>query len=117
MIKIYTSPSCSSCKKAKDFFKSLTIEETMKMIDIIMSAQKDYKNVGSIIPLFEVTILKLVTTKKDGAPKEEYDEPLPKIEKPLPKPEPTVFKTPEAPKPEPKVEEPVSLFDHPVEEV
>ena len=122
-ILIYQSSRNISClevlseEEAKDFFKSLSIEETMKMIDIIMSAQKDYKNVGSIIPLFEVTILKLVTTKKDGAPREEYVEPLPKNEKPLSKPEPAVFKTPEAPKPEPKVEEPVSLFDQPVEEV
>ena len=122
-ILIYQSSRNISClevlneEEAKEFFKRLSIEETMKMIDIIMSAQKDYKNVGSIIPLFEVTILKLVTTKKDGAPREEYIEPLPKIEKPLPKPEPqpAVFKAPEPPKPEPK-EEPVSLFDQPVEE-
>ena len=122
-ILIYQSSRNISClevlseEEAKEFFKYLSIEETMKMIDIIMSAQKDYKNVGSIIPLFEVTILKLVTTKKDGAPREEYVEPRPKIEKPLPKPEPqpAVFKAPEPPKPEPK-EEPVSLFDQPVEE-
>ena len=122
-ILIYQSSRNISClevlseEEAKEFFKRLSIEETMKMIDIIMSAQKDYKNVGSIIPLFEVTILKLVTTKKDGAPREEYVEPRPKIEKPLPKPEPqpAVFKAPEPPKPEPK-EEPVSLFDQPVEE-
>ena len=122
-ILIYQSSRNISClevlseEEAKAFFKSLSIEETMKMIDIIMSAQKDFKNVGSIIPLFEVTILKLVTTKKDGTPIEEYVEPLPRIEKPLPKPEPrpAVFKAPEPPKPEPK-EEPVSLFDQPVEE-
>ena len=120
-ILIYQSSRNISClevlseEEAKAFFKCLSIEETMKMIDIIMSAQKDYKNVGSIIPLFEVTILKLVTTKKDGAPQEEYSEPLPKVEKPLPKPEPVVYKASEPPKPEPK-EEPVSLFDQPVEE-
>ena len=122
-ILIYQSSRNISClevlseEEAKAFFKSLSIEETMKMIDIIMSAQKDFKNVGSIIPLFEVTILKLVTTKKDGTPREEYIEPLPRIEKPLPKPEPqpAVFKAPEPPKPESK-EEPVSLFDQPVEE-
>ena len=120
-ILIYQSSRNISClevlseEEAKAFFKCLSIEETMKMIDIIMSAQKDYKNVGSIIPLFEVTILKLVTTKKDGAPQEEYAEPLPKIEKQLPKPEPVVYKAPEPPKPEPK-EEHVSLFDQPVEE-
>ena len=120
-ILIYQSSRNISClevlneEEAKAFFKQLSIEETMKMIDIIMSAQKDYKNVGSIIPLFEVTILKLVTTKKDGTPREEYVEPLPKVEKPLPKPEPVVFKAPEPPKPEPK-EEPLTLFNQPVEE-
>ena len=122
-ILIYQSSRNISClevlseEEAKMFFKYLSIEETMKMIDIIMSAQKDYKSVSSIIPLFEVTILKLVTAKKDGTPREEYIEPLPRIEKPLPKPEPqpAIFKAPEPPKPEPK-EEPVSLFDQPVEE-
>ena len=123
-ILIYQSSRNISClevlneEEAKSFFKHLSIEETMKMIDIIMGAQKDYKNVSSIIPLFEVTILKLITAKKDGSPKEEFVEPLPRIEKPLPKPEPqpAVFKAQEPPKPEPK-EEPVSLFDQPVEEV
>ena len=120
-ILIYQSSRNVSClevlneEEAKAFFKYLSIEETMKMIDIIMAAQKDYKSVNSIIPLFEITILKLVTAKKDGeSPKEEYLEPLPKVEKPLPKPEPAVFKAPEPPKPEPQ--EPVSLFDQPVEE-
>ena len=121
-ILIYQSSRNISClevlneEEAKLFFKYLSIEETMKMIDIIMAAQKDYKSVNSIIPLFEVTILKLVTTKKDGSPREEYIEPLPKIEKPLPKPEPqpAIFKAPEPTKPEPQ--KPVSLFDQPVEE-
>ena len=110
-ILIYQSSRNISClevlseEEAKAFFKYLSTEETMKMIDIIMGAQKDYKNVSSIIPLFEVTILKLITAKKDDSPREEFDEP-----------QPAVFKAPEPPKPEPK-EEPVSLFDQPVEEV
>ena len=117
-ILIYQSSRNISClevlneDEAKSFLKHLDIEETMKMIDIIMSAQKDYKNVSSIIPLFEVTILKLVTAKKDGEPREEYIAPAPKVEKPLPKPEPVVYKAPEPP----KQEEPVSLFDQPAEE-
>ena len=119
-ILIYQSSRNISClevlneEEAKAFFKSLDIDETMKMIDIIMSAQKDYKNVNSIIPLFEVTILKLITAKKDGTAREEYIEPAPKMTKPLPKPEPAPIKTPEPPKP--VQEEPVSLFDQPVEE-
>ena len=117
-ILIYQSSRNISClemlneEEAKSFFRNLDIDETMKMIDIIMSAQKDYKNVNSIIPLFEVTILKLITAKKSGAPKEVYVEPAPRVEKPLPKPTPAPIKAPEPP----KQEEPVSLFNQPEEE-
>ena len=128
-ILIYQSSRNVSCleslneQEVKSFFKSLDIDETLRMIDIIMAAQKDYKNVSSIIPLFEVTILKLVAAKKDGAPAEKTEERV--VEKPLPKPEPVVTKKPEpapAPevKPEPKPvpkEVPVSLLDQPEEPV
>ena len=119
-ILIYQSSRNSSClevlseEEAKLFFKRLDIEETLKMIDIIMSAQKDYKSVSSIIPLFEVTILKLITAKRDGTPREEIPEP--RIEKPLPRPEPVVQKAVEPLKPVEK-EEPISLFNQPPEEV
>ena len=122
-ILIYQSSRNISCLEAlneqevKLFFKALDIEETLKMIDIIMAAQKDYKNVSSIIPLFEVTILKLITAKKDGQVREEVKEPV--VERTLPKPEPVVFKKPEPqkveeakPAPEPV---PVSLLDQPEE--
>ena len=122
-ILIYQSSRNVSCLEAlneqevKSFFKSLDIDETLKMIDIIMAAQKDYKNVSSIIPLFEVTILKLVTAKKDGTPIEKTEERA--IEKPLPKPEPAPVKKPEpAPAPAPKQVEkevPISLLDQPEE--
>ena len=124
-ILIYQSSRNVSCleslneQEVKSFFKSLDIDETLRMIDIIMAAQKDYKNVSSIIPLFEVTILKLVAAKKDGAPAEKTEERV--VEKPLPKPEPVVSKKPEpAPVPEPKPvpkEVPVSLLDQPEEPV
>ena len=118
-ILIYQSSRNSSCLEVlseddvKLFFKRLDIDETLKMIDIIMFAQKDYKTVSSIIPLFEVTILKLITAKKDGAPKEEIPEPH--FEKPLPKPEPIIQKVVEPQKPVEK-EEPISLFNQPAEE-
>ena len=101
--------------EAASFFKCLDIDETLRMIDIIMGAQKDYKTVSSIIPLFEVTILKLVATKKDGSPniaEAKVGEPV--MEKqvaPAVKPQPK----PEA-KPEPKPvkqEELISLLDQP----
>ena len=123
-ILIYQSSRNVDCleilnqEEAASFFKHLDIDETLKMIDVIMGAQKDYKTVSSIIPLFEVTILKLVATKKDGTPNvapAPVSEPV--IEKPVapqPKPQPK----PE-PKPEPKPvkqEELISLLDQPESE-
>ena len=123
-ILIYQSSRNISCleilneQEAQEFFSRLDIDETLKMIDIIMSAQKDYKNVSSIIPLFEVTILKLITAKKDGEVKEvkPIESLKPTIEKP-------VFKKPEPLKVEPTPvrkpvvqEEMVSLLDQPEEE-
>ena len=116
-ILIYQSSRNISClevlneQEAKSFFQYLDVDETLKMIDIIMSAQKDYKNVSSIVPLFEVTILKLITAKKDGEPREDVF--APKVETPVKKVEPVFEKLPEPEKP--KQEEPVSLFD-PLEE-
>ena len=123
-ILIYQSSRNTDClevlneQEAQAFFKHLDIDETLKMIDIIMAAQKDYKNVSSIIPLFQVTILKLITAKKDGMAevKEEVKRPTPVIDKPLPKPEPALAKIAEpAPKKEVKQEELISLLDQPAE--
>lgn len=117
-ILIYQSSRNISCleilneQEAQEFFSRLDIDETLKMIDIIMSAQKDYKNVSSIIPLFEVTILKLITAKKDGEIKEV--KPIESLQPTLEKP---VFKKPEpAPVKKPVMqEEMVSLLDQPEE--
>ena len=120
-ILIYQSSRNVSClevlneQEALSFFKYLDIDETLKMIDIIMDAQKDYKNVTSIIPLFEVTILKLVTVKKDGTPNVVVM-PEPELIKPAPKPEPVISKPIEQPKPAPKQEELISLLNQPEEE-
>ena len=120
-ILIYQSSRNVDCleilnqEEAASFFKHLDIDETLKMIDVIMGAQKDYKTVSSIIPLFEVTILKLVATKKDGTPNvapAPVSEPV--IEKPVapqPKPQPKLEVKPE-PKPV-KQEELISLLDQP----
>ena len=123
-ILIYQSSRNVSClevlneQEAQEFFSRLDIDDTLKMIDIIMSAQKDYKNVSSIIPLFEVTILKLITAKKDGEVREE--KPIEPIKPPVDK---AIFKEPVVAKPmqatvkKPVVqEEMVSLLDQPVEE-
>lgn len=44
-----------------DLANKFSEKQTMAMIDILMNALKDYKNVTSIAPLFEVTLLKLAT--------------------------------------------------------
>ena len=127
-ILIYQSSRDVSClevlnkDEVSEFFKYLSIDETLKMIDTIMAAQKDYKNVSSIVPLFEVTILKLMAVKKDGEAHYEAPKEQPKVEKPTyvepPKPAPV-----EAPKPAPQLpkkpvaqEELLSLLDQPEEE-
>ena len=118
-ILIYQSSRDTAClevlneQEAQSFFKYLDIDETLKMIDIIMTSQKDYKNVSSIIPLFEVTILKLVNAKKAG----EIVNEKPVVEKPSLKLEPTITKPVEVPIKKPvKQEEIVSLLDQPQEE-
>ena len=127
-ILIYQSSRDVSClevlnkEEVSEFFKYLSIEETLEMIETIMSAQKDYKNVSSIIPLFEVTILKLMATKKDGVVG--YEEPVeqPKQEKPTyvepSKPAPVEQPKPMAQEPKKQVvqEELLSLLDQPEEE-
>ena len=122
-ILIYQSSRNTDCleilneDEADLFFKYLDIDETLKMIDIIMGAQKDFKNVSSIAPLFEVTILKLITAKKDGSSKQEVQakpEPIklePTITEPIKKVE-TVKPVAKQPV---KQEEIVSLLDQPEE--
>ena len=118
-ILIYQSSRNISClevlneQEASSFFKCLDIDETLKMIDIIMAAQKDYKNVSFIIPLFEVTILKLVATKKDGS-YAQVERPVPVVQKEIAKP---VTEPQQKVEQKPVIqEEPISLFDQPKEE-
>ena len=124
-ILIYQSSRNVSClevlneQEAASFFKNLDIDETLKMIDVIMNAQKDYKTVSNIVPLFEVTILKLITVKKDGETRKEPEPIKPiEIEKPIVKPAPV---QPKPVEPETKKvvkqEELISLLDQPEEEV
>ena len=119
-ILIYQSSRNISCleilneQEAAAFFKFLDIDETLKMIDIIMAAQKDYKNVSSIIPLFEVTILKLVATKKDGS-YQQVEKHVSEIEEKPIKPQVEEKKIESIPA-KPVEEVPISLLDQPEEE-
>lgn len=46
---------------ALDLSKYISNEVALKMIDILLGAIKDYKNVTSINPLFEITLIKLTS--------------------------------------------------------
>ena len=47
----------------KDLINYLKSDRIIEMIDILLNAIKEYKNVSDINPLFEVTLLKLTATK------------------------------------------------------
>lgn len=85
--------------------KIIDDKQTMKMINILMDTMKDYKNVTSIVPLFEVTLLKLTTLngkqeviEKETKIIEKQAKPVPILQKPI--------------KPEPQQ---ASLFDEPID--
>ena len=128
-ILIYQSSRSTDClevlngQEAAAYFKYLDIDETLKMIDVIMNAQKDYKNVSSIIPLFQVTILKMIAIKKDGL-NEQIEQPkqVPVLEKPVIKPDPIkeaelIIEKKKEPEPrkEVKQEDLFSLLDQPMD--
>ena len=93
-------------EEALDLSKYISNETALKMIDILLGAIKDYKNVTSINPLFEITLIKL-TSLSDSSPKKIVE--TPKVEKPIIK---EVIKPVEEVKVEPiienKVEEKIS---------
>ena len=119
-ILIYQSSRDVSClevlnqEEVSEFFKYLDIDSAVNMIDVIMSAQKDYKNVGSIIPLFEVTILKLMNVHRVPIQKEEpvKKEAPKKMEIPVYEPPKEDVKKPSEP---PKQEDLLSLLNQPEE--
>ena len=120
-ILIYQSSRDVSClevlnqEEVSEFFKYLDIDGTVNMIDVIMAAQKDYKNVGSIVPLFEVTILKLMNVHRAEIQKEEpvKKEPPKKMEVPVYEPPKEEVKKSSEP---PKQEDLLSLLNQPEEE-
>ena len=95
--------------EAKRLAKMVDEKTTLSMINILMETLKDYKNVTSIVPLFEVTLLKMTTI---NAPKMSVIE-EPVIAKPVEKPAQIQPKFTE--KQEIKPQEPISLFD-PIDE-
>ena len=118
-ILIYQSSRNTSClevlveEEADQFVRKLDIDTTLKMIDIIMSTQKDYKNVTSINPLFEVTMLKLAATNKNG---QYIEAPKAEVKKSEEKVRPVVQQKEEPIKHEKVQQDLISLLDQPLEE-
>ena len=96
----------------------LSNEHALKMIDVLMEAIKDYKNVTSINPLFEITLIKLTSLAHvRSTPKVEKVVEVVKEDKPAPapiseekKPEPEPLPVVEEVKEEPVQEEVAPLF-------
>lgn len=99
--------------EAKQLAQQIDQKATIAMINILMNTLKDYKNVTSIVPLFEVTLLKMVAENKRGDMG--VNEPQPEVVKPKVV-KPVVAPTPApTPKPAEPEKETISLFD-PIEE-
>ena len=103
--------------EARQLSKVIDEKNTLSMINILMDTLKDYKNVTSIVPLFEVTLLKMTTLNAPSRPVEQpVEKPAAKpIEKPVVKPVENV-EIPAKPiqkeeKPVISQQETVSLFD------
>ena len=56
-------------EEASDLAKYISNEKALMMIDILLSAIKDYKNVTSINPLFEITLIKLTSLETTATQK------------------------------------------------
>lgn len=95
-------------EEASDLAKYISNEQALKMIDILLGAFKDYKNVTLINPLFEITLIKL-TSLDDSAPKKVVVETPKPVEKVVVKeePKPVIEKPVEVKVEEPKIEEKV----------
>ena len=87
--------------EARELAKIIDEKNTLSMINILMETLKDYKNVTSIVPLFEVTLLKMTTLNAPARPAQKVEE---KVEIPA-------KSQPKVEKPAIQQQEPMSLFD------
>ena len=87
--------------EALELSNYLSNEQALKMIDVLMNAIKDYKNVTSINPLFEITLIKLTSLEDQTSRPVIKQEPK---AAPVINEEPIVIKEPEPV----KIEEPVA---------
>lgn len=49
----------------EDIANKISLDSAIKMIDILMNTVKDYKNVTSINPIFEITLIKLTSLSEE----------------------------------------------------
>ena len=97
--------------EASDLSKTISAEKANEMIQVLLKAQADFKSVGNVRSLFELTLLQLAslfTRKSASAPapapvKEEPKPVIKEVEKPQIQPTAPVIL--EKPKPEPIIEE------------
>ena len=90
----------------------LSNEHALKMIDVLMEAIKDYKNVTSINPLFEITLIKL-TSLSNAEPTPKIEKVVEVVKQEVPAPAPVVEEKKPEPEPLPVVEE---VKEEPVQE-
>ena len=106
-------------KDAKDLVNYLTSNRILEMIDILLNATKEYKNVNDINPLFEVTLLKLANTKNvaitpiEPSEDDDYEEEIKPIPTPIKKEE-IKIETPQPQKKEEVVEKPIEEVEKPL---
>ncbi|MBR0439936.1 MAG: DNA polymerase III subunit gamma/tau [Bacilli bacterium] len=112
-------------EEVSELTNKLDSPRAMEMISVLMDTLKEYKNVTSIVPLFEVTLLKLVSTKNVSRPQViQKPEPKPIVQEtkvnekpvPAPTPNPEPVKEPEPVDSEPEVikeenDDQLSLFE------
>ena len=85
--------------EVQDLSNYIDVDLALKMIDILMGAIKDYKNVNSIIPLFEITLLKMssindqpIERRVNSQINQEVKREEPVKKEPIPTPTPEVKK-------------------------
>ena len=76
--------------ECRDFVSTVCEKDLLAMIEALMNATKDYRGVTSIAPVFEITLLKLVTISSNSTPSNfqqaPKQEPVKIVEKSAPAP-------------------------------
>ena len=114
--------------EARDFVSYISEKDLLQMIEALMNASKDYRGVTSIAPVFEITLLKLVTISGENTNNQVKKEPAKQtfeniVEKSNPQPSITPVNIissnqdtkPVVEQPKPVIEQPTIVEPHLVE--